>query len=59
MRRIRTEQRQRMLFRTPLKIPKWEQLTPDEKEKVISRLAVMLQQHRAAIIRDGKEAGDE
>ena len=59
MRRIRTEQRQRLLFHPPMKILRWEQLAPDEQKRVISRLAIMLRRHRAVIVRAEKEAVDE
>jgi predicted Fe-S protein YdhL (DUF1289 family) len=59
MRRIRTEHRQRLLFQPLLEIPRWEQLTSDEKKKVISRLAIMLRRHRAVSIRAEKEVVDE
>lgn len=58
MQRIRTKHRQRLLFQPTLKIPKWEQLSPDTQRKVISRLAIMLRRHRKIILA-AKEVDDE
>lgn len=58
MRRIRIKHRQQLLFSSPRKIPKWEQLSHDTQRKVISRLAIMLRWHRKISV-DAKEVGDE
>jgi len=59
MRRNRIKQRQQLLFHPPVKVPKWERLTHNVQRRVISRLVVMLRQHRVCGTRAEKEIDHE